>query len=122
METIDNLLHQFLLDGGQVTSSRSKGKYIDFPGGWWDRYDAAGREGIKEKILTAALTCPAFPGVSVVEAAAQLHIPYHGVLKLIRMQELGSVKIGKPLQIYQPCIPAYVERFLERKPCNMFRI
>lgn len=119
---IDNLLHQFLLDGGQVTSSIRSGNSLTLPDHWWDRYDAADREEVQEKILTAALTCPDFPGVSVVEAAAQLHIPYYGVLKLIRMQELGSVKIGKPLQIYQPCIPAYVERFLERKPCNMFRI
>lgn len=119
---LDELFHQFLLDGGQVTSSISSGSRITLPDHWSGRYDVAGRKEVQAKILAAALTCADFPGVSVLETSAQLRIPYHGVLKLIRMQELGSVKIGKRLQIYQPCIQAYVERLSERKPCNMFQI
>ncbi len=113
---IDQLLHKFLLDGGQVCHSARSGSIVTLPDYWWDLHTVDECISLQKKLLSIVIGCSDFPSCSVAEVSEQLRIPYRHVLELIRFQHLGTLKLSGIIQIYKPSISEYIKR-LEAKPC-----
>ena len=115
---LDVLLHSFFMDGGQVCISARSGSTVTFPDCWWDTYSTEELSLLEKDVLIAIKNIKEINFLSVIEVAEKLYLPYKHVLNLIRLQHLGSLKVGGIIKIYSPSISVYLKRFVNFLPCS----
>lgn len=109
----NEFLHEFFIAGGRICL-RPKGEHeVDIPDAW---YDQADYQEMKRKALHLALEMNDFPSYAVADVTEQLQMPYKQVLRLIRYQRLGTIKVSGVYQIYQPSVEEYLRWASMRKP------